>query len=119
MTIMDLSSPDIRFKMFFDTSALNSQRILVNSDDFFVQEDPFSVFAHVCNVTTNKQRCLNERPESEMGLVFSCGHSTVTDLQHVWVIPSTGTSEFLKSVLFIKDIKERRPPVRDITCSSP
>ena len=34
---------------------------------------------------------LHETPETEVSLILCCGHTTITNLKHVWVIPTTRT----------------------------
>ena len=102
-----------------DTVTLDAERILVNGNDFSVLEDVEGLLGGGGEIATNEERSLHEGPEREVSDVFLSPHTTVTDLEHIGIVPATGTSASPKRLVLIEEVDEGTPAIRDIASGSP
>ncbi len=102
-----------------DTVTLDTERILVDGNDLGVLEDVEGLIGGLGEIATNEERSLHESPEREVGDVLVVGHTTVTDLKHIGIVPATGTSSSPERLVLVENRDEGAPLIRDIAGGSP
>ena len=102
-----------------DTVTLDTERILVDGNDLSVLEDVEGLIGGLGEIATDEKRSLHESPEGEVSDVLVVGHTTVTDLEHIGIVPATGTSASPKRLVLIEEVDEGTPAIGNITSGSP
>jgi len=100
-------------------ATLDTQRILVDSDNFLVQENLEGLRVLLGDITANKKRSLNESPEREVSAIFIISHTTVADLEHIGIVPATRARVISPLIIDINDADHALPAVEDITSCTP
>lgn len=89
LLVRQLSSPNLRVykDALADSAPLLAQLVLVDSNNFFVSEDLKRTLAHVVHIAPDQQRRFQQRPKCKVGCILIVSHLSVSDFEHIWVIP--------------------------------
>src|SRR5208337_1613448 len=98
---------------------LYSHEVLIDRDDFLVQQDGAGVGRHGAHVVAGQQRRGEDGPEAHVGAVFVGGHAAVADLQHVRIVPVSGAGVFRDRGLRIDNFHHALVGVVDIAGGAP
>src|SRR5439155_24284319 len=77
--------------------------ILVHCNTFFVGENVVHLRSHVPQIISCDQWRGQNRPQAEMGTVLRRGHPTITDLEHVRIIPMSWAGVGLQTNLLVQN----------------
>lgn len=102
-----------------DASSLLSIWILIQLDQVSILKNGFGFISNCAQVTTNDKGCLHEWPKSHVSSFLSIWETTITDFKHIWVIPSSRTSNIGSFLVEVKVVLNRNPEVFDIVSCSP
>jgi len=90
-------------------ATLDTKRILVDGDDFLVHENLPGVGVLLGHIAADEKRSLGESPEGEVSAVLVSSHTTVTDLEHIRIVPATRTSVVGPLVVLVDDADHALP----------
>src|SRR6185312_7210791 len=107
--------PNLQIAILVQAVALFSQRILVDGNRLLVGEDPAVRLTHLAQIVAGKQWRGKDGPQAHVGTVFILAHLAVTDLQHVRIIPMTGTGKSGEPRLAETDFAHSGIGVGDVT----
>lgn len=86
---------------FVYPSTLNTQRILVHGDDLLVLQDGFVLWPDCSKIDGHQQRRRQYRPNRHLRFALLVTQPEVTDDQHVWIVPVSGTGVGYDRVLIV------------------
>ena len=91
--------------------ALVAELVLVDVNDVLVSEHRVAAaaFLHISQVSTDDQRSLRESPQGEMRPLFNVAQQASANLEHVGIVPVTGTSH-LRATQVLKEVGLHRLP---------
>ncbi len=98
---------------------LDAGLVLVNGNDLTVGKQADCFGCHGTQVISRKKWRCQDGPEAHVCAVFLRVHATVTDFQHVRVIPVARASEFRDSSLAETDFRHARIAVADVAGGPP
>ena len=91
------------------TQSLHSQLVLVNCNDFLVQDDGAGLIGHLREVIAQNKRGCHHAPHAEMGAVLIYAHA-VANLKHIGIVPVTRACVFAQRSVLVYDTQHRLTP---------
>jgi len=76
---------------------LSSADVLVDGDDLFIGENGKRLVGDFGEVSTDNKRGFSYRPKSKMSLLFFMRKASIANFKHVWIVPTSRTSNSLEA----------------------
>ena len=94
LTVGELTDPNLSVVLrISDSVTLDTERILIDSNDFLVDEDLLSPSGDVSEIVGHVERSSEDSPNSHLGLGFLLVETRLhTNDEHIGIVPVTGTS---------------------------
>src|ERR1035437_6922496 len=96
--------PHFQFAVLPDAHALMAGLILIDRDDFLVEQNLLDGVAHGAHVVPCQQRRGQHAPQAHVGAVFGVGHAAIADFEHVGIVPVARSGIFFATVLVETDV---------------
>src|ERR1035437_3842998 len=95
--------PHFQFAVLADADALMTGLVLIDGDDFLVEQDLLGGVAHGAHVVPGQERRGQHAPQAHVRAVLGVGHAAVADFEHVGIVPAARTGILLAAVLVETD----------------
>lgn len=94
LTVGELTDPNLSVVLrISDSVTLDTERILIDSNDFLVDEDLLSPSGDVSEIVGHVERSSEDSPNSHLGLGFLLVETRLhTNDEHIGIVPVAGTS---------------------------
>ena len=124
LLVGELTDPDVAGSALLSESvALDTERILVDSNDFLVQKDLLRPVINVSEIVRHVERSSNDGPDTHLSLRLVLVETVLhTDEEHIGIVPVAGTSVLSPNGMVtpgINDVEDGAPLGIDITVVSP
>src|SRR5258706_3890100 len=99
--------------------ALLALGLLIDSDDLGVGQVFLGLGGHGSQVVSCEQGRGQDRPKRHVRTIFVAFHAAVANLQHVWIVPVSGTGKFLQAILAESNHRHSVVVIRDVSRGAP
>src|SRR5258706_13137289 len=99
--------------------ALLALGILIDSDYLRVGQEFFGFGGHGSQVVSCEQGRGQDRPMPHVRTLFLAFHAAFANLQHVWIVPVSGSGKFLQAILAESNHRHAVVVIRDVSRGAP
>src|ERR1035437_4126243 len=111
--------PHFQFAVLADADALMTGLVLIDGDDFLVEQDLLDGVAHGAHVVPGQERRGQHAPQAHVRAVLGVGHAAVADFEHVGIVPAARTGILLAAVRVEPEGGHGVPGVGDVAVGAP
>src|SRR5262245_6426733 len=118
-TVGEGARPDLDVTRCRYATALPSCTVLIDCNDFAVRENIVNRESHRSQVVAGEQRRSENRPQAHVRAILVVSHRTVSDLEHVGIVPMSGPRVGPERVLTEANARHGIPGIADVAGRAP